>query len=273
MNIIGKQIHTNNMSQLNEILESVDKIKVSIVMQVNLQDYDGSRSDAIGKFHRAVESFKNQLYKNAELIIVADGCVRTQQHYNRSYKNDPNIKFVFYDRKDTELKMYQTKDGDPSEYKYFRGFARRIGVATATGSVITYMDSDDVLSPEFTMTLMLTYNQAPDQDWWINTSWYDSEFADWPENNIMYAIADSPRVELSYIDGGWKQVKLKPSMIVMSPWLLMHKPGLQTQWRDTYGNVSEDVDFNKRLREESKNGMAYSRPIYARCHYAGKWDV
>ena len=45
-----------------EILNSMDKIKVSVVMQVNLKDYPNSRSDASSKYVRAVESFKNQLY-------------------------------------------------------------------------------------------------------------------------------------------------------------------------------------------------------------------
>ena len=82
------------MNELNEILEQVDKVKISIVMQVNLQDYNNSRVDSLGKFHRAVESFRSQIYKNCELIIVSDGCLKTQQLYNRSYKQDKNIKFV-----------------------------------------------------------------------------------------------------------------------------------------------------------------------------------
>lgn len=261
------------MSELQNILEQVDKIKISIVMQVNLQNYVDSRSDAINKFIRAVESFKNQIYKNAELIIVADGCVKTQQIYNRSFKNDQNIRFVFNDRHISDMEMYATKDGDPSEYRYYRGFARRLGVAAATGRVITYMDSDDVLSPEFTMTLMLIYNQDPDNTWWINTSWYDNEAADWPDNDTMYAISESPIEQLNYIHGNWRATKLKPGMIVMSPWLLMHSADITTKWRDVYGNVSEDVDFNKRLREAYPNGVAYAKPIYARCHYAKKWDL
>jgi glycosyltransferase involved in cell wall biosynthesis len=261
------------MAELNDILNDVEKIKISIVMQVNLGDYSDSRSDAIHKFHRAVESFSNQIYKNTELIIVADGCLRTQQHYNRSYKNDPSIRFVFMDRKDGSMEMRQTKEGDPVDYKYYRGFARKLGVAAATGDVITYMDSDDILAPEFTMTLMLIYNQDPDNDWWINTSWYDNHSAEWPDSETMYAIQDSDQVKLNYIDSEWRAVKLKPGKIVLSPWLLMHRNNLNVYWRDTYGIVSEDADFNKRLREMYPKGVAYSRPIYVRCHMPNYWDV
>ena len=150
----------NTMADLNEIFNEVEKIKVSIVMQVNLGDYENSRTDAIHKFHRAVESFGNQIYKNCELIIVSDGCLKTQQHYNRSYKEDPKIKFVYYDRPQNSVKMYGKVEGHPEEYTYYRGLARRLGAAVATGDVIAYMDSDDIIAPEFTITLMLIYNQV-----------------------------------------------------------------------------------------------------------------
>ena len=248
-------------------------MKVSFIMQVYLGEYPGSRSNAIDKFHRAVNSLQSQTSNDWELIIVSDGCLKTQQLYNRSYKQDKNIKFVYYDRHDSELKMYDTRPGDPEEYKYYRGFARRLGVTAASGDLITYMDSDDILAPEFTMTLMLVYNQDQDHDWWMNTTWYDNERADWPDSETLYASSNFQPVQLDYAPGMWKQSVLKPGMIVMSPWLLMHKPGLSVQWRDTYGNVSEDVDFNKRLRDKYKNGVTYARPIYARCHFSNLWDI
>lgn len=258
---------------IQELLNSVDRKKVSVIMQVNLQNYKDSRNDAINKFIRAVESFKNQLYSNSELIIVADGCKKTHQIYNRSYVNEPNIKFVYYDRMPNEPEMYSTKDGDPEEYKYYRGFARRVGAGIATGDLITYMDSDDVLAPEFTMTIMLVYNQDPDRDWWINNAWYDNAASNEDETDVMYATKDLEEIELPYVHDRWKKALMKPGMFSMSPWLLTHKSGLNVHWRDVYGNISEDTDFSKRLREKYPNGTLYSKPIYARCHFANKWDV
>ena len=261
------------MADLNEILAEADKIKISIVMQVNLGDYKDSRSDAINKFHRAVESFNNQIYENCELIIVSDDCLKTQQHYNRRYKENSRIRFVYMDRSSESLQMNQTREGDPDAYKYYRGFARRIGVAAATGDVITYMDSDDILTPEFTITLLLIYNQMPELDWWINTSWYDNQFADWEESETMYDVSNAQSISLNGIDDLWKEVKLKPGKIVMTPWLLMHRSNLDIKWRDTYGQTPEYVDFNKRLREKYPNGNAYSKPIYVRAYYPHRWEV
>ena len=255
-----------------EILNNMDKIKVSVVMQVNLKDYPNSRSDASGKYVRAVESFKNQLYKNCELIIVSDGCHKAHQQYNRSWSNEKNIRFIFVDRTETPLMYDDMGEGR----QYFRGFARGLGVAAALGTIVTYMDSDDYLLPEFTMTQMLIYNSAPEKDWWINTSWYDhSDVVN--SNQHSETVVDPKTIEsvnLKQLPGYWKPMQTKDNRIIMSPWLFTHRATCSTKWRDVISkDTSEDVDFHNRLRTEYPNGTAYARPIYARCHYKNIWDV
>lgn len=259
--------------ELQELLNSVDRIKVSIVMQVNLDDYKNARTESIAKFVRAVNSFQDQMYKNSELIIVSDGCKKTHQIYNRSFVSDPSIKFLYLDRRPDELKMYETKEGDPEEYKCYRGFARRAGVGIATGDIITYMDSDDVLAPEFAMTLMLIYNQAPEKDWWINNTWYEHASSNESENDDRYGMDVAEQVSLPYIKHMWKQSLMKPGKFVMSPWTLTHKAGLSVHWRDVYGNMSEDVDFSTRLRAAYPNGTMFSKPMYVKCHLKNKFDI
>ncbi len=258
--------------ETKDLLDQMEKIKVSVVMQVNLTKYPGSRTGADKKFNRAVNSFKNQLYNNSELIIVSDGCTRSQALYNRLYSQEKNIRFIFIDRTNTPL-MYQ----DMGEGRqYFRGFARGLGVAAATGSIITYMDSDDYLLPEFTMTNMLMYNSEPEKDWWINQSWYDHVNVDKSTQNLQ-AIIDPSTIEpvsLDNLPGSWKAMQLKENRIVMSPWLFTHKATCTTKWRDVISDsTSEDVDFHNRLRSEYPNGTAYARPVYVRCHMKGVWDI
>lgn len=253
---------------LNQIMESIEKPKISIVMQSYLGDYPGSRIDAVNKFRRAVKSFQNQLYKNCELIIVSDGCSKTHQIYTREFKNDPSIKFILVDKKDT-LNMYQlNEDGQ----KYYRGFPRRVGVGAATGELITYMDSDDFLLPEFTFTLVLMYNINTEMKWWINSKWYDNEAANWEDSQEILASNHIEDREIEGLSGKWTVTSVKPGMAVMAPWLLMHKSDCNVKWRDTIG-TSEDSDFNKRLRTEYKDGMVFDRPIYVRCHYRDLWDL
>ena len=253
---------------LTKIMESIDRVKISIVMQSYLGDYTGSRTDSINKFRRAIKSYQNQLYKNCELIIVSDGCNKTQQIYTREFKNDPTIKFIFVDKKDAPT-MYDIADDNQ---KYYRGIARRIGASAADGTLVTYMDSDDFLLPEFTFTLLLTYNINTEMNWWINTKWYDNSAADWEDTPQLFKTDHNTDKNIDGLNGKWTITSVKPGMAVMSPWLLMHKAECITKWRDTIG-ISEDVDFNKRLRSEYKDGMSFDRPIYVRCHYAGLWDL
>ena len=69
------------------------------------------------------------------------------------------------------------------------------------------------------------------------------------------------------------ETKVKKGLIVNTPWLLAHKSHCVTRWTDTFGAISEDVEFGRRLRETYKNGFRYDQPSYFRCHYTGKWDV
>lgn len=261
-----------NTKELLKAIESYEKPKISVIMQVFLGDYPGARRNPIEKFKRAVESFQEQTYKNSELIIVADGCLKTQQIYQRSFKNNPNIKFIYIDKKEG-LNMYEDQEVNGEFYKYYRGIPRKIGVSAATGDLITYMDADDYLLPQHLLTIMLTYNQYPDKDWWINRSWYDHASANWDENDIMYGTSNFETYKFEqFRNQEWNQIKLKKNRIILSPWLFTHRATCNTQWRDTLGS-SEDVDFNKRLRAEYPNGIPFERPTYIRCHYTNKWDV
>lgn len=249
--------------ELSEIL----KPKISIVMQSYLGEYNGSREDSIKKFNRAIESFKNQIYKNCELIIVADGCMLTFNTYLAKYQHDANIKIAYVDKKGVG-KMY---DNITEDKKFYRGLPRQIGLEMATGEVVSYMDSDDFLLPTFTLGILSSYNMKPDADWFINRSWYDNIEADWEKETVFDSFDRSGAIRIEGIPSKWAATKLKDNLIVLSPWLLAHKKGVNIKWRDTVGH-SEDVDFNTRLRMDYKNGFVYAVPAYVRCHYTGQWD-
>ena len=260
------------MSNFKEIFEAIDKVKISVVMQCNLENYPGSRNDAVNKFHRAVESFKNQTYKNCELIIVADGCNKTHQLYSRSHKNDPAIKFIYFDRTDATQMYEEVED----KGKYYRGYARRLGVAAATGELVMYMDSDDFLMPNFTMTGLLYYNANPEADWWVNTSWFDHETIELSAANSQAVLdpSNTEAVEIPGLPERWKAIELQPGRQVLSPWLMMHKSTVATKWRDVISkDTSEDVDFFKRMQSEYPKGSAYKAATYVRCHFNEQWDV
>lgn len=100
------------------------ELKLSIIMASFLGEYQNSAKDRIKKFHRAVNSFINQTYSNKELIIISDGCEVTQNEYNKHYINNPNIRLLVSEKQ-----------------PIFSGKIRDIGCRSASGDIISYLDS------------------------------------------------------------------------------------------------------------------------------------
>jgi len=255
------------MSKIEELIKGLDRIKISVIMQVNLQEYPGSRKDAINKFNRAVDSFKKQLYPNAELIIVSDGDNKVHQLYSRSHVEDPNIKFIFLDRTNTP-KMYEELENGI----YYRGTAREVGRSIATGTIVTYMDSDDILMPAFTLTHMLSYNSDPSKDFWLNRAWIDNTKGQTAEHDLIENV-NNDILRFESLGSTWKEVQLKDRNMVASPWLLSHKKDVSVKWRDVISfEASEDTDFVSRLVQSYPNFGTTSKAVYVRCHYKDLWD-
>lgn len=254
--------------------DTVKTPKVSVVMQVYLGDYPGSRTDAVLKFHRAVKSFLNQSYENSELIIAADGCKITWQHYEEYYANNKRVKFVYVDKKGLPNMYEERLEG----YKYYRGIPRQAGCSLASGELITYMDSDDYLHPKFIYEIVYQYNTAnEDSVWFLNNTWYDHEnimTQAISNSNILDEYKTDKIINIPFLNANFVPSKVKEGLVVNTPWLLTHKADIKTRWKDTLGTTSEDVDFGRRLREDYRGlGSQYSKPTYIRCHYTGLWDV
>lgn len=246
--------------------------KVSVVMQVYLGDYPGSRTDAVVKFHRAVKSFLSQSYENSELIIASDGCKITMQHYEEYYTDNKRIKFVYVDKKGLPNMYEERLEG----YKYYRGVPREAGVAIASGDLITYMDSDDYLHPKFIYEIIYAYNVAPDEStWFLNNAWYDHiNMVTQPIGDLLEPYDKETLIHIPFLKSNFIQTRVKKGLVVNTPWLLTHTADIKTRWKDTVGTTSEDVDFGRRLREDYKGlGFQFSAPTYIRCHYTGLWDV
>jgi len=130
-------------------------MKISLIMQSYLGEYPGSSSNSDKKFLRAVESFINQTDKDSELVIVSDGCEITHNLYYKHFKSNDRIKYVYVD-KDTP-NMYE------GEKKFFRGLPREVGRVIATGEVVSYMDSDDIIIEKYIEYLKYFWNKHPEK--------------------------------------------------------------------------------------------------------------
>jgi hypothetical protein len=119
-------------------------MKISVIMQAFLGDYPGARTKPKEKFIRAVNSFLAQYHQEKELVIVSDGCEITKKMYELFFSDKEEIKFCYLHRDlEKEKSMYAEDNG----LIYYRGTPREVGRAIATGELITYFDSDDVMLP------------------------------------------------------------------------------------------------------------------------------
>ncbi len=115
-------------------------MRISVIMAVNLSPYQlvengqvviTSAPDSEFKFTRAVNSFINQSFKDAELIIVGDGCRIAEALYQRYYTHIPNIRFILI----------------PKQVPW-GGAVRQTGISLAKGKIICYLDHDDMFGKE-----------------------------------------------------------------------------------------------------------------------------
>jgi len=111
-------------------------MRISVIMPVNLGYYDviengqvviKSASDPEHKFRRAINSFIIQSFKDAELIIVVDGCWIAANIYLTGYSQIPNIRYKWLDKQ-----------------VQYAGIVRQTGIEMATGEIICYLDHDDM---------------------------------------------------------------------------------------------------------------------------------
>lgn len=93
---------------------------------------------------KTIKSVLNQTYQNFELIIVDDG----------STDNTEEIVKNIYNEKISYLKIQNSE----------RGFARNYGITHSSGDYVTFLDSDDILLPEYFSNAaqsIIKYNSPP----------------------------------------------------------------------------------------------------------------
>jgi len=130
-----------------ESSRKVDNFKVSVVMPVYLGDYEGCADERIERFKAAVISFTQQKYKNKELIIVSDGCDIALDTYN---------KYLVYDNV-----IFTQVEKQP----LFSGNVRQHGVENATGDIICYLDSDDMMGVNHLSSIIDGFKKEVLSDW------------------------------------------------------------------------------------------------------------
>ena len=142
-------------------------------MAVHLGYYDvgftHSASDPTIRFRNAIESFRKQTFKDAELIIVSDGCKIAEAIYEDSYSHDLSIKFKYLEKQ-----------------PIFSGVPRNVGIEMAEGDIICYLDHDDAFGPNH---LQIINDNFGAWSWvWYNDFLVDTILAHKYERDVVPAM-------------------------------------------------------------------------------------
>lgn len=177
-------------------------MKFSVIMPVCLSPYeiDGIKSAANPetKFIRSITSFQQQKFKNAEVIIISDGCDIAKDIYEQLFNNDSSIKF----------KQIQKQS-------IFSGLVRQTGIEMAQGEIICYLDHDDFIGINHLYI--------------INDN-FDTEKYDWVYFND-YLIKGSEGENLL---GDERFVR--PELYYIGTSMIAHKRDLNVIWGDGYAH-------------------------------------
>lgn len=246
-------------------------MKISVIMQTYLGDYPGSRSYAREKFIRAINSFLSQTYPNKELIIVSDGCVFAKRIYELIYTSNALIKFVWIDP-EHKRKSYEKVDGKT----FFRGYPKSVGLKHATGDIVCYLDSDDLILPNYLYGIQSFWKDAaPEVKWGTNNLRIMNvklmELKDVKEHKAVYSTQSIDLSPYGISDDFFINLCVPPQKINCATCNFSHRRDIIHTWEDTIG-VNEDVDFIKRLQKEYGGGLRISVPGYVVCNYKNGWD-
>ncbi len=203
--------------------------KVSIVIPSKLSMFKRCASDRENKFICAIESCLLQTFKDFEIIILADNCSITEKIYLEKYSEHPSIH------------CYQCSYHGDTWQRVSK--LRNFGIESASGEIITYLDTDDVLGENH---LKILIEEMKSFDW----VYYD----DYIVNKNLTGRLN--RCELKFGKIGTCNVT--------------HRKSIGVKWSD--GTYKHDFKFVESLLQ-FPNYAKVRTPEYFICHQPGVFDV
>lgn len=273
-------------------------MKISVIMQVYLGQYPGARNNPKHKFVRAVHSFLAQTHLEKELIIVADRCPLTKKIYDLLFQQEDEIKCVYLSSSTEEdslkrrmynsQKIFSEARNKTFDVKYYRGIPKQKGIEIASGEIITYLDSDDIMLPNHLSVLNYTWSLIEPEIKWIGNTRriLNRKVINHPLYIEKSDMSDSRIIDLSAY-GIQEPYFINSCGNSKSDWpcasyAISHRKNIEVKWEDTEaafdengkkvsGN-SEDVRFVFLLCKHHGAGWWCESPSYVVCHYRGIYD-
>jgi glycosyltransferase involved in cell wall biosynthesis len=100
-------------------------MRFSIIIPSYLGEYRNAAKDRERKIFRAIHSVLKQIFQDFEIIVVADGCTKTVELVEEI--EDKRISCIYI-----------------GKAKLWSGIPRNVGIESAQGEYITYLDIDDL---------------------------------------------------------------------------------------------------------------------------------
>lgn len=209
-----------------------DQPLISVIVPVyNVREY----------LDRCMNSLVTQTYQNLEIILVDDGstdasgaiCDRWQQ-------------------RDSRIRVIHRKNNGLSQ-------ARNTGLSAATGEFITFVDSDDIISPHLCRVLYDSIRQGAE------IAICDAEHI-FPDKTYEFSVSD--RQELLDADEAIRQLWYQTAFLP-SAWGKLYRRELFEGKRFTVERLFEDIDIMHELFYGAKT-IVYNRSrLYGYVHRAG----
>lgn len=260
-------------------------MKISVVMQVYLGEYLNSRSMPKEKFIRAVNSFLSQTHKDKELVIVSDGCEITKKMYELYYEDNEHIKFCYLARNSKKEKNMYSVENNKITY---RGLPRQLGCEIATGDIITYFDSDDIMLNTRLKDLNDFWQQQPENILWssnpyrlMNVKALENERYKESKIRIGEKTVSVPNLKTGKSEDFFINCMVKKGYVSTATISIAHRKNVKAKWKNIETEVdengktigeSEDNNFAKQLIKEGR-GVTQESVSLVVCHYKDLWDV
>lgn len=167
----------------------VDSKNISVIMPVYLGEYSGCANDRENKFIRAINSFVNQNYSFKHLVIVSDGCSKSEAIYNSLFIDNKDISFIKIPKQ-----------------LLFAGAVRQSGIDYIKKSVpetdiVCYLDSDDRFGENHLLNIannfdLNKYDWVYFNDWvYINSTWINRNV--YPEYSHIGTSSFAHKIKIS----------------------------------------------------------------------------
>lgn len=202
--------------------------KISVVIPVyNVETY----------LPQCLESVINQTYQNLEIIVVNDG----------STDSCPQI-CDDYAIKDKRIKVIHKRNGGLSD-------ARNAGMSCANGELISFVDSDDLLSPHFFQKLFQALTAH-------NADIAECEFKKFVSNREIQCFPDKTENPIKIFEGEKMMKALFKGPLHVMVWNKLYKITLVRDRLFPVNRISEDVFWTYRIYGEASKTVKIDEKLY-----------